>query len=164
MRSFIFFVIKLRQSINSNKSASLQNFAAIFCKEDCLKVYSLKLLVVFQESEFNEKCSYRTRVNIQELVTLKEERRHIERELERWKEQVQIEQQKYRKLLDKVNFFRVFPHTIIIPHTIIFFYDHLSLRFHIRASILSRFKNKKPIFKGDTMLNRSTKFASKIKS
>lgn len=56
------------------------------------------------ESEFNEKCSYRTRVNIQELVTLKEERRHIERELERWKEQVQIEQQKYRKLLDKFTY------------------------------------------------------------
>jgi len=53
------------------------------------------------EQQYQEDQSTRKQTNIQELVTLKENRQHYQRELENLKEELEIEQNKYRKLLDK---------------------------------------------------------------
>lgn len=53
------------------------------------------------EKQFNEESAYRKSVNTQELVTLKEERVFQERELLRYKELYEAEQEKYMKLMEK---------------------------------------------------------------
>ncbi|XP_066921612.1 protein hook homolog isoform X2 [Clytia hemisphaerica] len=53
------------------------------------------------ERDYKHDKSLRNQTNIQELVTLKEERKHLERDLDRANQLLEIEKNKYTRLLDR---------------------------------------------------------------
>ena len=63
---------------------------------------NVKFFVTKQERQFKDDKETRRQANIQELVTLKESEKQLQRELNHYKEQLRIEQQKYRNVTEKV--------------------------------------------------------------